>query len=250
MNKSFAILLLVACSSGCSKPFATLPTEAKPDSGQGNTGKRDKNPATATADHKFSAKEWHDECQKKDAASKKYNGKIIEVFGEVSAVTEGGSPPRSYIHLKVEGEFGGLRFPCGVDDWKKAVPKSKVVLRGYSNPEYLIEDLTPCVVVESDAKHENFRAREISEELVKNWDAAEAKYAKKWCWIEGEYLSKSGDLAFLLKGTDGIVIECGSSLVSVTKLKAVKPGDAVRVMGQLEFWKDKKKMSIDDCKVE
>ena len=142
----------------------------------------------------------------------------------MSSAIEATTPNHTYIHLKVEGEFGGVRFPCGTDDWKKAVPKSKVVLRGYCDPNYLIEDLTSCFVVESDVKIESYRAVEIADELARNWDATEAIYDKKWCWIEGEYLSKSGGLAFLLKGADGIVVECRSSLESMTKLKAVKPG--------------------------
>lgn len=92
------------------------------------------------------AADWHEEWKKDSgAAKKKYEGKVIELTGEIDSVGADPYGDIGYVYLKTPG---GLGIRCGLEDkalWFKVGPDCKVKVRGKPDgPSRSRRAIPPC----------------------------------------------------------------------------------------------------------
>jgi hypothetical protein len=214
----------------------------------------DESPGTPTSsapaslvkvDYTLDVGQWHAEFGKDPkAAFGKYNGKVVELTGEVEWVSEDPSQQVGCVYLRVEG--APLQDRCATIDkqpWLKVSPGSKVRIRG-KMPEYgLPRDLEEAEIVEAGPNPALvMSAQQLTTEYAADRKAGNDKFDEKWAILEGEVVEKgpAKDCAvqLKLKGTDDVTVRCGFGDRNKKPLDAVKVGSRVKVFGQLSIWKE------------
>lgn len=264
-----SLLLLTAVALGCGKddsdkgttpPPGTLPPPGP--TGPGPTGPGTKPQMSeaellaAKPDHTVTPAAWHAEFKAdKEAAGKKYAGKVIELTGTVATVAENEDAGISFVHLKVDKDIFGVR--CATKDmalWEKVVDGCEVTVRGkLADGAIFAGELLPAAVVKVD-KNPSLSA--TAADLVKQFKADATKLGDshngKWVYVEGEFVSsgevKNGGIYFVLKGDADCPIKCHVPLDAEKRMKTLRPGQKLKVLGQFYAFKGDKELSLSMCR--
>lgn len=147
-------------------------------------------------DFKMTAQEFHSEFMKNTkTAEAKFNGKVIELSGEVSAVGHNMFDEYAIV-LKVEGDFAGVRCLTADDEpWSKVCNGQKVKVKGKRTAICIGATILGCVVVDSDPSPAVvMTAEQLAKEFAANPDEAKSKYPfSKQVILSGEILDKKYD---------------------------------------------------------
>ena len=245
MRYTLGFVLAIGLAQGCQppapKPTAPGATPGAPSTAAAATD--DKYLADAKPDFTFTAPAWHAEFKKDEAAARtKYMDKVIELTGVVSIVLDQqaapGLPALAMIHFDIPMDSLGVRCDCTPPDlWKTVMPDSNTTLRGkYTVNSRMKGELYPCVLVKTDGKPVTVTAAALAAEVEKDPKVADEKYNKKWLMIEGKLKStgvdKNGVHSVTLESGDKVAISCGVPEDDAKPLKALKPGQAVKVFGR------------------
>lgn len=239
-TKLALLLLLTTFAAGCGKK--DTPGGGGPD-GKGGAAV---DYSTATPDVTMKAADWHAEFKKDEKAAKaKYAGKLVELSGKVTSVVQNLDAGVVFLHLKVDGDVLGVR--CGINDvnaWEKVPEGADVVVRG-KLPEFgfLTGELMPVQVIRVDNNPTTtFTAADLAGQFAKEPAQLKEKWADKWVYVEGEFVrsetSKNGILQIVLKGDGKAEIKCSVGSDAKKQVEAMKPGQKVKVLGQLSVYDD------------
>lgn len=205
------------------------------------------------ADHTATAAEWHAEFKADQAAAKKkYKDKVIELRGTVSNIVENVDAGIVFVHLKIEKDFLGVR--CGFKDahiWERVTEGSEVTIRG-KVPElsFLTGELMPVALVSVEKNPaQTVSAVELTKRFKADFNKLKDEYNKKWVYVEGEFVSSGksahGASQFKLKGADGVEVTCGIPADAEKRVKALKPGQRVKTLGQFSALEDDTGPNLD-----
>jgi hypothetical protein len=201
--------------------------------------------ARATAAVATAADSWHAEWKKdREAAAKKYKGKIVELSGVVDHPGDDPYCRVGYIWLKIKKDAFGVR--CALDDpapWLKVGPGCTIKIKGVV-PEFGLDgDLYPCVIVESSPNTcQEITATQLAKEFAADKKAAEEKYRDKCLIVEGELTGKEpskideGRFIYLTLKVDGAVGVKGYVANNSEELRkandGLKAGQKLKVCGK------------------
>jgi hypothetical protein len=219
--------------------------------GQGEGATKDKQPdlATAKPDFAMDTDSWQAEWQKdREAARKKYGGKIVELSGVVESPRDDPYGEVGYIYLKVKAPGGIQR--CTLDDrapWLRVGPECTIKIRGIVVSKGGIDgDIHDCVIVESSPNTcIEITAADLAKDFANDIQAANRKYKNKLVIVRGELVSKApseadkGRFVYLtLKGNDTYNVKCYLANGNDELRKAndgLKIGTKLKVCGEAYF---------------
>jgi hypothetical protein len=204
---------------------------------------------TAKPDFRLTAQELYDEFVKdKEAAHKKFAGKVIELSGVVRDCKASG--PHSLLVLDVKKKEGSVGFDdvYGATEekecWARHGRGQKVRLRGtWGGRAWLGAAVTHAAVVEAGP---NPTVLYPAERLAKDWAADSAgltkRYQNKHLVVEGEVLKKEerrGAFSTVyLKGTAKAPVACHFGFHDREQAEGLKVGQKVKVFGELSSYSD------------
>jgi tRNA_anti-like len=199
----------------------------------------------AKADFALDADAWNAEWEKdREAATKKYKGKIIELSGAVRSVDDDPYGSVGYIYLKTQKGILGVR--CALNDrapWLKVGPDCTIKVRGQTPDFGLSGDLYPCVIVESSPNTSlDVTAAQLAKAFAKEKEDAVKKYHEKWLIVEGELIGKEPSkidegrfIYLILKGDGDVNVRCYVANNNDDLKKAndnLKVGQKMKVCGE------------------
>lgn len=209
------------------------PTGGTPDGGAGLT--------SAKPDHTATAADWHAEFKKdKAAATAKYAGKVIELTGTLSGFIDEPDAGVLLAYLKVGKDAIGAR--CALADmsaWEKATEGAEVTIRGkLADGGIFTGEIKPAVLVNVDKNPAlTATAADLGKQCVADVGKLRDKYGGKWVYVEGEVVSNGKPSArgsqFVLKGDGDVNVICWALAGSEQKVEALKPGQKVKALGEL-----------------
>jgi hypothetical protein len=245
----------VLCGSGCGKQDAE-----KDKGGSGTPADKTESGtppkmdlAKAKADFTMDADAWQAEWKKdREAAMKKYKGKIVELTGVVDKPSDDPYCKVGYIWLKVKKDILGPR--CALDDpapWLKVGPGCTIKIKGVVPDFGLSGDLYPCAIVESSPNTGlAITAGQLAKDFAADKKAAEGKYHNKWLIVEGELTGKEpskideGRFVYLtLKGDGDVSVRCyvANNTDELKKAnESLKVGQKVKVCGEAQIYSSEK----------
>ena len=241
---SFGLILV-----GCARKDENAPTQQPiPQTPSGGPFIPNDLPAAANKtkplgkpDFVVDAAVWYAEFKAdRTAAGKKYQGKVIELTGEVHRVDAEPFHRFGYIYLKVEGTLNGIRCATSFDEkpWLKVKEGSKVRIKGRSDGE-IGSSFDAVEISEPGPRPEVLDAAQLAKEVRENRVAAKKRYEGKQWNVAGEIveISKSKNDRFLVKIKGESEIEVHLDFVDgkYDELKTAKPGQRLRVYGE-PFW--------------
>jgi hypothetical protein len=203
--------------------------------------------ATAKPDFTLDPKAWYTEWTANDRAARdKYEGKVVELSGEVSEVTarlEGDRIARGVVIIKAVGKDHTIRcLTTDLHPWERVSAGSKVKMRGVVPPFAEFPMLGPSIIVEASPNP----AIVISAlQLTKEYDDEPKKtverYKDKYLIVEGEILQKKTDalgitMAFLKGAEDAPPVVCKFPHAMRTEAAALKGGQKIKVVGLFAGW--------------
>lgn len=243
------LLLIVGCSSSNS----SSPTTDNKTPGTDNdpkakvTGNGDTKPTVNTppkVDFQMTASEWYAEYTKdKIAAKAKYNGKVIELTGDVLMVMFDSERKQTVISLKVENSTTGmLCYALNRDVWQTICEGSQgVKLRGQFAADTLaFGQLASCELLDAGTSVAGkFTALELCEKYQADRKALEQAWDGKRAYVEGEILKVepgNGTWTIQLKGNEKNHVKC--SFDFDPKEFGITPteGGKLKVLGYMELF--------------
>jgi Leucine-rich repeat (LRR) protein/uncharacterized protein (DUF1330 family) len=203
---------------------------------------------------KLTAVEFYKEYEAdKDAAAKKYKGKVIELSGEAVTVWRSG-PNERHIELKSEKQFSGIR--CEMADpmpWAKVLKGQAVKLKGKWPASPYQAMLIDCALVEAgEYKAIAITAVELAKEYATDPEAAQKKYQDKYLVISGEVTAKefnSAGAATIELKTDGKVkVTCIYTASEKDVTKPMKVGQKIKAVGEFQIpFREKNAVEVYLC---
>lgn len=243
MKTASALFFVLALAlTGCGKKAA----DDKPGDKQTEKPEDGSDLATAKPDVTMTADAWHAEFKKdKKAAEAKYKGKVIQLTGTVSGVGQNLDAGIGYLLLKVKGDLLGVRGTTKeVDFWERVPEGADVTVRGrVPDMGFLTGELFPIHVVSVDKNpSRTFTAADLAAEFKKDKEKLKAAWDDKWVYVEGEFArtgkSLGGAEQIVLKGAGGLDIKCSIPADAKTLASKLKPGQKVKVLGQLSIYEE------------
>jgi hypothetical protein len=193
-------------------------------------------------DYVMDVDKWHAEFKKdKDAAEKKYNGKVIELAGVVKWLVHDYHEDSGPVWLRTPG--GGVSIRADMKDkmpWLKVSPGSKVTVRGICagvsevllSAEIVSAGPNPGIVIS---------AQQLTKEFRTDRKAATSKYEEKSAYLDGQLVQKrriENRFELVLKGDQDWTFTCdfrnvGDNLSKI--IDSAMPGQKVKVFGQIHI---------------
>jgi hypothetical protein len=187
---------------------------------------------------RLTAEEFHKEhAAGREAMAKKYEGKVIELSGEVERNFRNGTD--AFVALKVKGQILGVR--CRTVDrqpWAKVAPGQKIRIKGVlPNEVWVCAALVDCVFVDvGQYAVIPVTAVELAKEYAADPVAAKKKYREKHLVVSGEVVSKEftdiGTAVLALKTDGKVKVTCVFDLDMNEEGKAVTVGQKVKLVGE------------------
>lgn len=235
-------LLVLGC--GPNGPVqSTTQIQQPPGASTGQAPVKDDKP-----DFVFDVPTWRDEWKNdREAAKKKYTGKIVELTGEVIYVMvafEGSlagrdlrSGPGGWVNLK---NPNGSPVTCTTTDpqpWLTVSEGSKIRIRGRAGKAN-DEDLVDCVIVEAGPSSAlAVTVEEITAAVAADLGAAEKKYDKKYAHITGEVTEvvkdKDGTVKLKLKGASGVGAYATLGVPAAHRAGTIQVGQTIRLFSEV-----------------
>jgi hypothetical protein len=203
--------------SACGKQSANIPATSKPNQLIESTERKEP--------FAFDVSSWQAEWDlEKQSSSLKYQGKLIELTGEVWWTTAN--------DVSITAGSGGQVFLQGIGDarvscitidpqpWLTATTGSTVTVRGYCNRRWG-NQLEDCVILKASANPLIVTtASELANSVVSDPLKAVEKYNKKWLItgeVKGTRPGKYGSVYLVLTGTAGKDVTAFVGPVSLEK---------------------------------
>jgi len=257
-----AALLISGCGRGNPTPARKNDSPPTNDAAQPKPNKDDranKDAKNAKADFAMTAAQWAEEWKKNSdpqALRTKYEGKIIELSGEVLRVGEDAFGEFGLIFLEAPKEYFEF-IRCATKDlkpWVQLSQGSKVKIRGkildlppsprprgiawMDAPFWRDQDLYPCEVLEAGPSSALVLSPPVLVSEFRN-DAKTAaqKYQDKWAHLDGEiaeYQTTENGADLFLKGEGGKNFRCRLSNWAVKQLAKCEPGQKGKLYGILK----------------
>lgn len=206
-----------------------------------------KMPPDLTADANAWLMEW-----KKDSRSARsqYEGKVIELKGEVGEILENPEVLGGFLFLKANGVDQGVRCTVGERElWRKWAPGTQVTVRGLipTTPGVWTGELSPAVIVEAGPNSVPvIGAQKLAKEFLINPTASEREHLGKYRIITGEIVrlksrvdeaNKLDQLFMDLKGEGNVTINCNNVEISAAAFRkrneGYRIGQNITVYGQV-----------------
>jgi hypothetical protein len=203
--------------------------------------------AKAKPDFTPDPKAWFTEWVADDrAAREKYEGKVMELSGDVSEVTAKLDDERQVVQgviiLKAGAKDHVIR--CLTTDrqpWERVSPGSKVKLRGVVPLYAEFPTLEPCNILEAGPNPAiPISAVQLTQELEDDTKETSKRYMGKFLIVDGEVVKKQTDGLGLttayLKGAEDIPVACKFPHVMRSAAESLKPGQKIKVVGSYAGW--------------
>jgi hypothetical protein len=210
------------------------------------------NPTSATNGEvvfRFDVDDWLAEWRRdKKTAAEKYQGKVVELKGEVKWATvqgEGidGGPGGRLILLGLDGEIATC-ITTDSQPWLTATTGSTVVVRGRGS-RHCGDRLEDCVIVTAGLNPLIvITAEELSNSVQADPLEAAEKYNEKFVLVTGIVVemkpAKFGSKNLVLRGTHGKDVTAYVGSVSAQYFKTIAKGDKITVYCQVQDVNDPK----------
>jgi len=245
-----ALTLSGLLSTGCKKSQSGAPDQQNagapaappgpPPQYQAPPAPAAKDISKATPDFTLTAEDFFKQFKENAMrAAEKFNGKVIEVMGEISDVGRDVVSKKPTLTLKTGDQiFGVVCVMAEPNPWNKAVPGQKVKIKGRS--EEFASRLDSCVFVET-GKYQgiSLTASELGKEYEANPKATTEKYDGKHLILSGEVdkkeVNEAGAAKFTLKTTGKVKVNVSFTGFEEEASKAIKPGQKIKVIGKYSF---------------
>jgi len=241
-----AVLVAALVPAGCGRkaPTPTTAADRAPPAAPPGTAIA----ADAKPDFTFDAETWHTEWKKdRDAAKKKYAGKLIELAGEVSFVHvewDGlDSGPGGMVNLKDEKIGPVTCITTDPQPWLMVSQGSKVRILGRSGKRDA-EELADCRIVEAGPNPAlTVTAEEIASAVAADRDDAAKKYDKKCAHITGtvgEVVKDKDGTAKLKLKTTGVEVNAGMGRPTLHRSGPIEAGQPIKLFAEIWIPADSK----------
>ncbi len=239
--RQFSMPALVGALSlamvGCGGPSTgTSGTGSPPANGGTPGGAKTADLATATPDASMTATEYF-KAVKADPkmAREKYEGKVVELTGEVWTVTSPFNDGVCVILATDEKLKVVYVYTSDKMLWERVGAGAKVTIRGTPTSSHNM--IRPAAVISvASNPAPTYQAVELAKEVAADSEAADKKYRSKSGYVIGELVrfqpsKNGGDL--ILKGSGDVEVQLGVGSDDVAAAKALKPGAKVKAHGEL-----------------
>jgi hypothetical protein len=173
-----------------------------------------------------------------EAMTRKYEGKVIELRGEVERTFRNG-PTDAFVALKVEKQIIGVR--CKTVDrqpWATVAPGQTIKIKGVLPKElWVVAALVDCVFVDVGPYAAiPVTTEELAKEHAADPAATKKKYHHKHLVVSGAVASKefnnNGSAVLGLKTDSPVKVTCIFDLDMNEEGKAVKVGQQIKLVGE------------------
>ncbi|HZY83414.1 MAG TPA: hypothetical protein VFE78_01175 [Gemmataceae bacterium] len=209
-------------------------------------------------DFTLTAQEIYDESVKdKEAANKKFDGKVIEVSGVVRDCKASGRDSMLLFELKKQGNAGFDNVYCVTEEkecWARHGRGQKVTLRGaWGGRMWTAAAVVRAAVVEAGPNPTVlYGAGRLATEFEADSFTLADRYGKKHLIVEGEVLKKNevqgASSTVFLKGTAKTAVACQFGFHEREQAQGLRVGQQVKVFGELYPASDKGPV-LGDCLV-
>jgi tRNA_anti-like len=211
--------------------------------------------ATVKPDFSLTAEDWFKEWGKDEKlARQKYQGKIIELTGDVEIVDDHPNGEAGIVYLKV-GRDNVTCYTADKEPWLKAGPGQKAKIRGkvpddgFWGKPY---NLYPCAVIEGTPPP-TFSAEQLAKEFTADRKVFEEKYDHKQVLVEGAVAAKTVDGNYgklMLKGGGDQTVSCTLGMLTdfqKRRYESIKVGQQVKLCGEVSVTSTGKQVNIERC---
>jgi hypothetical protein len=196
----------------------------------------------AKPDFSLTAEAFAKEVNKdREAARKKYGGKVIDVSGVVGALMQYSKAPALMFAVD-RAPLTGVVFLADVEPWATVSPGQEVKLRGRLPREELDQSLLrDCTVIDKGPNPAaTITAEQLAQECAVSPEAANKKYKDKHLYITGEVTAlkeggQDGSLEIQLKGHDEVPVKLWLNSTSRSEADEVQVGMKVKALASYSF---------------
>jgi len=236
-----AALVMLGCKQQ-PRPEPAPPTSTGP-AGSPREVPPDLDLTKVTPEVKVTAQVFYDTCKRDaDAAIKQYAGKVVEVSGAVTDLSER-APRGGLVHLKADND-GLSDLVCHTVDgepWLLVVPGQVIKVRGVYQPDSPRVTLERCVFIDLPPSPAiAVAASQLAKEVSADVEQAIKKYHSNYAIVEGQVTENDVDKRKMsLKVEDGITLCYHYTLLDADRCAAVKAGQKVKIYGECRIQKPK-----------
>jgi uncharacterized protein (DUF1330 family) len=269
---SLILVCLPGCGPGAGKPAGPAPVKkivvapprntpkAPPTVPQMTAEERAKAAAAmleAVPDFSLKAETYYDDYQRdKQAAFKKYFGKVVELSGVVESMGQDPRAGRSFIHLRASEATHGVQcITLDPEPWATVSPGQTVRLKGTWPKETAVSTATlgDCVFVKKGPNPAiAISAVDLAKEYAADKDAAIKKYENKYLIVDGEIvhketISKRGTVTVALTGDGGVRVACFFTFVESVQSKPLQVGQRIKLIGTFVKPEETRDVTLSTC---